>query len=462
MADSPHRLSDADAMFLAVEQAAGVPYAPLTISISERDHDPDDIAHVREVTRRLLPSQGRRIVRDKLSPALPRWKDVPGWEPLDNVIRLPHPPGDGSLRAVLDWAAEWSLRPMDPAKPPWRSVTFEDFTWDGVPGRTVTVQQTHHAVIDGQGAMRIGQKMLQFEPNGPRPEMPPPVEPDTATDWQRWKEGWAIEAGKAKANATRLGRVARWAAANPKAGAERTREWVGALRRMQGHQGSTPMSPLLARRSAATRFDWLDIEWDAFRAGCKAAGASVNDGFMGAISVAMHQYHLDHGVRVGALRTAMAINTRTAADPEGGNRVIGTMLALPLHDDLQLAIKECGAVSREHRDDEDLLRVIDLLRKLANRLPRTLVAKGTVKTMAGVDMQISNVQGIPVRYWVAGVESLAGMTFPTGGPGLSMTFISSRGRATLGISTCPHTIHDPEHLARRLAEGFERVADLAR
>jgi hypothetical protein len=141
--------------------------------------------------------------------------------------------------------------------------------------------------------------------------------------------------------------------------------------------------------------------------------------------------------------------------------VIGVMLALPLHDDVAVAIKECGEVSRDHREDRDVLRVIDGLRRFANRMPQTLVARGTKATLAGVDLQISNVQGIPVRYWVAGIESLGGMSFPTGGPGLSMTFISSRGRASLGITTCPDDTTDPEHLAERLAEGFAQVAALA-
>ena len=92
--------------------------------------------------------------------------------------------------------------------------------------------------------------------------------------------------------------------------------------------------------------------------------------------------------------------------------------------------------------------------------PQGLVARGTKATLQGVDMQISNVQGIPRRYWVAGVESLAGMSFPTAGPGLSMTFITHRGRADLGFTTCPDSITDPEHLAARIREGFDEVAAL--
>ena len=461
MPDLDHRrLSDADAMFLTTEVAAGVPFAPVSIAISEGGHDAEALAHLREVSARLLPAQRRRIVRDRLSIALPRWVDVPGFDPEESSIRLSAPPGDGSMRAILDWAAEWSRIPMDPERPPWRSVTFEGVQLDG---RTVevTVSQNHHAIIDGQGATRLGQALLQFEPDGPLPEMPPPVEPDTSTTWARWKEGWALEAAKVAANARKVGRWTRWAAHDPKAGSARARDWAGALRRLKVAQGSRARSPLLVRRSRAVRFDIVDVDWGAFRAGSKAVGASVNDAFMGALSVALHRYHLEHGVRVPALNAAMAINTRREDDPHGGNRVIGVMLPLPLHDDAAIAIKECRELSRSHRDDVDLIRLTDALRAFANRLPTRVAAWGTRRALSGVDLQISNVQGIPVRYWVAGVESLGGASFATGGPGLSMTLISSRGTAVLGVSTCPEAVRDPEHLAQCLSFGFAEVAALA-
>jgi WS/DGAT/MGAT family acyltransferase len=461
MPDASRRLNDADAMFLALERAAGVPFAPLSIGVSEGGHDPEQLAHLREVLARVLPAQRRRIAKDPLSIALPRWVDVPGFDPEEHTVRLPGPPGDGSLRAILDWASEWSRLPMDPAKPPWRSVTFENTTWRGVPGLEVTVSQTHHAVIDGQGSTRLGQLLLQFAPDGPLPEMPPEPPADTTTAWGRWREGWALEGEKAGAYARKVGRWLRWAASDPRAGAARGREWVQAARRMQSWRTGDPRSPILPRRSSASRFDIVDLDWDGFRAGCKAIGASINDGFMGALSVGLHQYHLEHGLRLPSLRTAMAINTRTDAHAEGGNQVIGVMLELPLHDDVTVAIKECREVSRDHRDDVDALRLIDALRRFANRLPQRLVARGSQAALNGVDMQISNVQGIPVRHWIAGVESLDGVSFPTAGPGLSMTFISSRGRAVLGITTCPDSVTDPERLGECLAGGFAQVAALA-
>jgi hypothetical protein len=42
-----------------------------------------------------------------------------------------------------------------------------------------------------------------------------------------------------------------------------------------------------------------------------------------------------------------------------------------------------------------------------------------------------------------------------------MTFVSARGEAVLGITTCPDSVRDPERLVELLAEGFEQVGSLA-
>jgi hypothetical protein len=387
--------------------------------------------------------------------------DVPGFQTEDHVITLPAP-GDGSLRAVLDWAAEWGRLPMSLDAPPWRTVYFEDVTVDGVPGRMVSVGQTHHTMIDGDGAKRMAEEYLQWAPDGPLPPMPAPPAVEHLSAWERWKEGWALEGRKAR----ELGRTGsarlRWAARHPRSGLRRARELVAAGRRFQGHQSSTPNSPLLRRQSPRMRFDMVPVDLMATKAGANALGCSTNDGFMAALSLALHRYHADHGLRVPELRTAMAMSTRVEHDGHTGNEVLGVILGLPLVDDAATAVKTCGEVARTHKDDRDVLWLIDRFRALANRMPKRLVANATRKTLQGIDLQISNIQGIPVRYWVAGVECLRGVPFPVACPSaLSMILVSNRGTGEIGLTTDPAAIPDPEHLIDRILEGFAEVAALA-
>ena len=461
VADFSKRLNEADAMFIAVSDAGGVPYAPVTIGVSERPLDPEVRAHLTEIRMRILPAMGSRIAEDPVSTALPRWVPVRDFHPYDNVLFLP-PPGDGSMRAVLDWAARWAQQPFPKDKPPWRAVYFEDMTVDGEPGRVVMVSQTHHAVIDGQGGRRLGERIVQYERDAPLPELPPPLPEDTTTAWDRWKEGWAHEGHKLATGLRNNAARARWAAKHPRAGAKRARELGTAVRRMLSHQGTTGQSSLLRRKSDEMRFDWIEIDFDGLKRGTKSLGGTVNAGFMAALSVGLHQYHLDHGAVASSLRTAMAINTRTDKHGDTGNEVIGVMLPMPLCDDPATAIKLCGEMAREHRADDDVLFVIDRFRAFANRLPKRIVGPMTRRTMSGVDLQISNVAGNPRRTYFGGVASLKGVALPVGGlSALAITMVSHGGRADVGIVSDKVALPDGDLLVRRIQEGFDAVAALA-
>lgn len=458
---SPRRLNEADANFVVMGAATGAPFVPVAVSVYERPYaDPSVSEHLTAVMARLLPAMHQRIVKDRLSPALPRWEDVPGFDPTEQSIVLPAP-GDGTLRAVLDWAQEWGRLPLPLDQPPWRSVSFEGVTVDGVPGRMVVVSQFHHALIDGMGASRLAEHFYQWGPDGELPEMPPPVERDEGTRWEAWRAGWASEGAKARQLAANTGRRLRWAAAHPRAGAARAKELAAALQRMQSEQGTEPRSPLLRRTSDKNRFDHLAVDLDALRAGARALGGSANDGFMAAVSIGVHRYHVDHGVRVPELRTAMAINTRTDADGHHGNELIAAILRLPLLDDAETALKSCQAVSRAHRDDRDVLWLMDRSRALINRLPKRLVNPMLAQGQGALDLTLSNVKGMPLRSWVGGVEVLDTVPFVIGGPALVITLVSGAAGATIGVNSCPEAITDPASLMRHLADGFAEVRALA-
>jgi WS/DGAT/MGAT family acyltransferase len=456
------RLNEADAMFTTVSDASGVPYAGAAITIQSHDHGDDRLrAYFREREARLLPAMRRRIAWDRFSIALPRWVECPGFDPSDNIVFV-DPPGDGSIRAILDWGARWAAQPLPPDRPPWRRAIFRGVEIDGVPGRVVMLIQQHHSIIDGEGARRMDARHFKPIPDdGTLPELPPPVPYDTSTPFERWKEGWALEGVKAREALRNTGARLRWAAANPRAGARRTRELAGAVRRMQRQQSTQTRSPLLRRRSDELRFDWLTFELPAIKAGAKAVGGSLNDGFMAAVALGLHAYHLDHGIRLDSVRTAMAVNRRTD-DSYKGNVVSAIIIDLPLGDDPTQAVKACHDLVRAHLEDRDLLWLIDRGRAIANRLPRRLMLPLTRKGTAGYDMQISNIFGPPRRASSTGVQTLGSCGLPMGPSALTLALVSSSDIADLGITTDRASIPDPENLTARLEQGFQAIIDLAR
>jgi hypothetical protein len=291
--------------------------------------------------------------------------------------------------------------------------------------------------------------------------MPPLGEPDAATRWEHWRAGWALEGAKAKELTRNAARRLRGAAADPSAGAARAKAVGRALGRLQAHQGTTTMSPILTRRSDRNRFDHLAVDLDALRAGARAVGGSANDGLLAAFSIGLQRWHVDLGVKPRELRTAMPINTRAAEASHEGNELIAVMLALPLLHDAAEAVKSCGAVSRAHRDDQDVLWLLDRFRAAGNRLPKSVIARLWGPSVKAIDLSISNVKGMPLRNWVAGVEVLDTIPFIVGGPAIAATLLSGPNGATLGVVTDPECVADPAHLMARLAEGIAEVAALA-
>jgi hypothetical protein len=116
-------------------------------------------------------------------------------------------------------------------------------------------------------------------------------------------------------------------------------------------------------------------------------------------------------------------------------------------------------VSRACRDDADVLWLFDRFRAASNRLPKRIVAQ--TNSLKGIDLSLSNVKGMPLRNWIAGVEILETTAFLIGGPAVAMTLISGPEHSTLGVVTCPEAVTDPEHLMDRVSEGIAQVSALA-
>ena len=66
------------------------------------------------------------------------------------------------------------------------------------------------------------------------------------------------------------------------------------------------------------------------RAAAKAAGGSVNDAYLAALSGGLGRYHEALGLPVDELPMALPVSLRTADDPAAGNRITGITIAAPV------------------------------------------------------------------------------------------------------------------------------------
>jgi hypothetical protein len=91
-----------------------------------------------------------------------------------------------------------------------------------------------------------------------------------------------------------------------------------------------PPSPLLRRRSLATRTHVLELPLTELRAAAKTVSASVNDAYLAALCGGLGRYHEVLGVPVDALPLALPVSLRSGADPASGNRFAGVTIAAPI------------------------------------------------------------------------------------------------------------------------------------
>lgn len=89
-------------------------------------------------------------------------------------------------------------------------------------------------------------------------------------------------------------------------------------------------SPLLRRRSLATRSVAIDIPLADLHKAAKAGGGSINDAYLAGLCGALQRYHHALGVPIGSLPMAVPVSLRADADTAGGNRFTGVNLSAPV------------------------------------------------------------------------------------------------------------------------------------
>ncbi len=114
---------------------------------------------------------------------------------------------------------------------------------------------------------------------------------------------------------------------------------------------------------------------EALRSGSKAAGGSLNDGLLAAVSGGLRRYHEKLGAPIDSMCVAVAISLRTEDDPAASNRFAGARLRMPIAEENPVErIRLIRDLVRRARDEP----AIDALRILAP--VAVLVPKGTYRS----------------------------------------------------------------------------------
>ncbi|MSX39121.1 MAG: wax ester/triacylglycerol synthase family O-acyltransferase, partial [Actinobacteria bacterium] len=159
------RLSPLDVSFLYLEE----PTTPMHVGGvvlfqgTSETFDLDRLVHLIEERIALVPRYRQKIKWIPGRLANPVWIDDEDFDVTYHVRRsaLPRPGTDAQLRELV---GRIMARPLDRARPLWEMYLVEGLTG----GRFAILTKTHHAMVDGAGAIDIGQVILDVTPEPQR------------------------------------------------------------------------------------------------------------------------------------------------------------------------------------------------------------------------------------------------------------------------------------------------------
>lgn len=446
----PSELSPSDTLMWRIEADPVLRSPILVVGLLDRAPAPDDLTASLERAARALPRLRQFIEPAPLSFGPPRWRDDDRFSVEHHVRRVRAASGAGGLDAALAVAEPDVAAAFDPARPPWTLTLVEGLDDDAA----ALVLRFHHAITDGVGGIEIADLLFDRSRRAPRRSRratAPPPAPRTPGLPQRAVAALGGLAGGALATVTHpraaLGAPARVARS--------------ALRVLAPPAAAG--SPLLAGRSLDRSLAVTERPLRRLKAAAAAAGGTVNDVLLAAVAGALATYHRKQGHPVPAARVTMPISVRRPGDDLGGNRFVPARFTLPVDDpDPAVRARIAGNIVRRWRA-EPALDASNLLAAGLNLLPRPVVARVFGDLLRSMDVDVVDLPGLARPAYLAGarIERLWAFAPPVGAA-LSITLVSHRRTACIGLSCDTAAVTDPPLLAACLDDALDEVVALAR
>ncbi len=401
---------------------------------------------------RLIPMLRHRVLESPGRIATPRWT-VDDQFDLTWHLRRMDSPAPHTPDTVIAFARNAAMTAFDRSYPLWEFTLVEHL--DG--GRAALIMKLHHSLTDGIGAMQLA--LLLFDVDRTPAEQPPEADPPSG---ERLGTADLIRAGLvrdvervlalARSGAGAVPRVLR-SVRHPIASVSEIVETARSIGRTVAPVRDT-LSPIMKERGLGRHLDMLEVRLDDLTRAAAAAGGTVNDAFMAAVTGGLRRYHDRHGALVDDLRVTMPISIRRPDDPVGGNRITLMRFVVPVSDpDPASRVRAIGALCRAARNE----RSLPFTNAIAG--PLNLMPSGVVGSMLKhVDFLASDVPGLTFDVYLAGARVEQYVAFgPTTGSSVNLTLLSYNGTCAVGVTIDTGAVPDPHILVECVREGFEEV-----
>ncbi|SHG45954.1 WS/DGAT/MGAT family O-acyltransferase [Streptoalloteichus hindustanus] len=461
----PDRLSALDASFLYLEDST-TPMHVGGVAVLSPPRSGFDYERVLALIERrlpLVPRYRQRVAHVPGRLARPVWVDDPDFDLTYHVRRsaLPRPGSEAQLRELV---SRLMSRPLDHSRPLWEIYLVEGLAEQ----RVAVVTKTHHAMVDGIGAIDIGQVILDVSATPrevpeelwmPEPE-PGPVQLvlDAAVEAVR-QPGAVIDNVRA-------------AAADAAATVRKVADAVGGLASaVSAAARPAPVSPLNVRISPQRRFAVARTSLDDYRRVRTAHGGTVNDVVLAVVAGALRNWLLSRGEVVTSTTTMRAMVPVSVRDPDAdrasvpppGNKVSAYLVDLPVGEPNPVVrLHHVSHAMRAHKESGQSVAASTLVR-LSGLAPPTLHALGARVASSFsrriFNLVVSNVPGPQVPLYVAGARMVE--MFPVvplaKGQALSVGVTSYDGGVYFGLNADRDGMSDVDVLAAMVEESVEEL-----
>jgi len=432
----------------------------------------------------LAPALRQKLTTMPLNFANPAWIDAePDLDQHIVTIKLRKGSGQAELEAEVG-----RLHPvlLQRDRPLWKFHVFTGLA-DGPQGqkRYAMYTQLHHAAVDGQAAVALGQAILDLSP-APREIAAAPERkarnPLGMADMLRGAlaNQFGLVVNAVKAIPATVGVLSQMAA--QKAGDSAGGTARAMVSRLSGKGGSSksvssqlalaPRTRLNATVSAARAFASISLPLAALNATRRKHKASLNDAVLMICSGALRRHFLKHGpLPRKSMVAGVPISTRAKGDTASNNQATMTVVSLGTHiadPAKRLAYvlaatasmkANMGAMKSLMPTDFPSLGVPWLMAGLG-----TLYAKARVadRLPAIANVTISNVPGPTVPLYMAGAKMLT--NYPTSivvhGVALNITVQTYNESLEFGLIACGEAMPEIAELARHVQAAFDEFQAL--
>ncbi len=475
------RLTETDAAFIYGESVS----SPMHISsVYTLDGELDFQRLLTRFEKRIhqVPAYRRKLQQIPLSLAHPVWVDDPDFDLTNHVIHHELPQGT-SYEDALDVAVELNEALLPRDRPLWRMVMIS-----GVPGKTLLLQQTHHAMIDGASGIELTLVLYDLDPDAGEPVAPnepwqpsqPPAPGELIAEavqdnMKAFREKSVLNlANQAVSNTQQLRRAAEVVTrfvAQPAVTAPFNAGIVGPTRKVR----------------------WIKKPFSDIREIRRQLGGTINDVVLTVVSEAVARYLAgkDEAAKSGDyLRIMCPVNVRTE-DKKGalGNEVSAIFPRLPAEtldpeQRLHAVIGETERIKREQEAQsvtvmQESLPYVPPVAMLGTQLvgtpmdPTAAVARMSLPAMpaiggnrppnVGINFVCTNVPGVQVPQYMCGLEvtDTVGLLVLTGNIGFSVTILSYNRQLFFSFISERRLLPDLEVIAAAADDVFNELLEAA-